>query len=173
MDGRERSTQLLADLLARSHDLAPVDLVAAVNEAARPYGFDDVVIYVTDYAQERLVPLPVSAEAAAQRDYAAAESVPIDGSVAGRAYTRLELVAADVRGRTRCYAPLLSGMERLGVLSAVVDSDRCDRTVLPDLASLVGQLLISKGLHSTTSSGRGGSHPCRSRRRCSGRCCRR
>jgi hypothetical protein len=122
-----------------------------------------VVIYVTDYAQERLVPLPVSAEAAAQRDYAAAESVPIDGSVAGRAYTRLELVAADVRGRTRCYAPLLSGMERLGVLSAVVDSDRCDRTVLPDLASLVGQLLISKGLHSTTSSGRGGSHPCRSR----------
>jgi serine phosphatase RsbU (regulator of sigma subunit) len=142
------SSGLLADLMRRSHVLAPVDLVAAASEAARPYGFDDIVIYVTDYAQERLVPLPATGAVAASRDYAAADSVPIDGSVAGRAYSRLELVEAELHGRARCFAPVVSGMERLGVLGAAVEGPGCDREVLADLAALVGQLLISKGLHS-------------------------
>jgi serine phosphatase RsbU (regulator of sigma subunit) len=43
---------------------------------------------------------------------------------------------------------VLSGTERPGVLEAAADGTSVERELLEDLASLVAQLLISKGLHS-------------------------
>ena len=148
MSSPQPCAELVADVLRRSHRLAPIDLVACVNEVALPYGLQDLVVYVIDYAQTRLVPLPATSVEAAEQEYAAAESVAVDGSMPGRAYTRMELVEADLRGRQRMLVPLLSGMERLGVLEAVAKDPHVGRELLPDLASVVAQLLITKGRHS-------------------------
>jgi serine phosphatase RsbU (regulator of sigma subunit) len=144
----QQAADLLADVLRRSHRLAPIDLVDGLNAAALPYGLEDVVIYVTDYSQTRLVPLPATSLEAAEQEYAAADSMAVDGSVAGRAYARMELVESDLRGRPRMFVPLVSGMERLGVLEAVAKDPVAARQLLPDLASLVAQLLLTKGRHS-------------------------
>ena len=142
------AAELLADVLRRSHRLAPIDLVACVSEVVQPYGLDDVVVYVTDYSQTRLVPLPATSGEATEQEYAAAESVAVDGSIPGRAYTRMELVEADLRGRPRMLVPLLCGMERVGVLEAVAKDPHVGRELLPDLASVVALLLLTKGRHS-------------------------
>jgi hypothetical protein len=139
---------LVTGLLRRSHLLAPVDLAPAVADAAADAGLDEVVLYVTDYGQERLVPLTVSAADAALREHPARTAVAIDGSLPGRAFCRGEVVEAELRGRHRIFVPVLCGMERLGVLEAAVDGTSAQRALLEDVASLVAQLLISKGLHS-------------------------
>jgi hypothetical protein len=50
--------RLLGHLLEASHDLAPDGLVAAVTQAGRARDADDVAIYLVDYEQTLLVPLP-------------------------------------------------------------------------------------------------------------------
>jgi serine phosphatase RsbU (regulator of sigma subunit) len=133
---------LLADLLRRSRLAAPSDLAALILEEAQALGLGDAVVYVTDYGQERLVPLPSA-------DYpVGARPVAIDGSLPGRAYTRLQIVETDVGGQPRTFVPLLAGMERLGVLELVGSGAAQLPDTVRDLASLVAQLLISKGLHS-------------------------
>jgi serine phosphatase RsbU (regulator of sigma subunit) len=136
---------LLADLLRRSRLLAPGDLAALIREEAQCLGFGDAVVYVTDYGQERLVPLPPM-----PNDYPHHGGRPaaIDGSLAGRAYTRLQIVETDVGGQPRTFAPLLAGMERLGVLELIGPPAARSADTVRDLASLVALLLMSKGLHS-------------------------
>lgn len=87
-----------------------------------------------DYDQLSLVPLP-------GRGLLVEEPVPIDGSVAGRAFLGDELVEEEVAGGARIYVPLLDGTDRVGVLGFTSDScDEDDRRLakrfdveLPDL----------------------------------------
>jgi serine phosphatase RsbU (regulator of sigma subunit) len=135
---------LLADLLRRSRLVAPSDLAGLILEEARALGLGDAVVYVTDYGQARLVPLPPT-----PADYPSdTRPVAIDGSLPGRAYIRLQIVETDVGGQPRTFVPLLAGMERLGVLELVGPGAARLPDTVRDLASLVAQLLISKGLHS-------------------------
>jgi serine phosphatase RsbU (regulator of sigma subunit) len=134
----------LVSVLRRARLMAPADLASVVTEEAQAHGLTNVVIYVTDYGQERLVRLPSAADD--QAESATESSVAIDGSLPGRAYTRLDVVETDVGGRSRTFVPLLAGMERLGVLEAE-GTDHLTEDIR-DVASLVGQLIISKGLHS-------------------------
>jgi len=141
---------LLATLLQRSRLMAPADLAAILAEEAKSLGFSDVVIYLTDYGQERLVRLPSARPSAgsAAGESTTELSLPMDGSLAGRAYTRLALVETKLGGRSRTFVPLLAGMERLGVLEVATEEPNEVREDIRDLASLVGQLVVSKGLHS-------------------------
>jgi hypothetical protein len=50
--------RLLGHLLDASHDLAPDQIVAAVTRAGRALDAEDVAIYLVDYEQTLLVPLP-------------------------------------------------------------------------------------------------------------------
>jgi len=138
---------LLANLLRRSHLMSPADLPAMVKEEARGLGLEDVIIYVTDYSQERLVPLP-SSPTPMTSEPASTQAVAIEGSLPGRSFTRLQVVETDLNDRPRTFVPLLAGLERLGVLEVAGAEARRSPQTVRDLASLVAQLLISKGLHS-------------------------
>ncbi len=139
-----RAGMLYAEFLRRTH-LSTPDAVAAIaaEEFERVDG-RDCVLYLADYEEARLVPLPVPGRP--ERP-----SVSIEGSVAGRSYSTSELVMTpgDEPGRRKLWMPLLDGTDRLGVLEVSVPapdgqvdaqlSATCER-----FAHLVAMMIISK-----------------------------
>ncbi len=112
--GAPATTAVRADPEA-STDIAPSDLAAFVAERARGIGGSAAVVYLVDYALANLMPLP----GAAALDRA---PLPIDGTVAGRAFTSGEAVIAD-GGATasRIWAPVHDGALRLGVVEVMFE----------------------------------------------------
>lgn len=104
----------LVGLLDRSRMAPPERLPAIAAAAAEALGFE-LVIYLADEDQRRLVPLPLAGAAAA-------EGLAVDSSLAGRAYRAVEVVPVDANppSAPRLYVPLLDGMERLGVLDVAL-----------------------------------------------------
>jgi hypothetical protein len=128
---------LLGHLLDASHDLAPDELVAAVARAGQALDAEDVVIYLVDYEQTVLVPLP---------DGTDRTLLEIDATLAGRAFTAIAIQEADTESGRRLWLPLLDGAERLGVLGLTLPSvDDALRARCSWLATLVAELLITKG----------------------------
>ena len=105
--------RLLGHLLEASHDLAPDQLVAAVTRAGKAVDAEDVAIYLVDYEQTRLVPLPDGTDRA---------PLEIDTTLAGRAYAAIAVQEADTGAGRRLWLPLLDGAERLGVLGLTLPS---------------------------------------------------
>jgi serine phosphatase RsbU (regulator of sigma subunit) len=134
--------RLLGQLLDASHDLAPDELVAAVTQAGQAVDADDVAIYLVDYEQTLLVPLP---------DGTNRTPLEIDATLAGRAFAAIAVQEADTGAGRRLWLPLLDGAERLGVLGLTLPSidDRL-RKRCSWLATLVAELLLSKGQYTDT-----------------------
>jgi hypothetical protein len=133
----DRGLALLGLLLDTSHDLAPDELVAAVARAGQALDAEDVVIYLVDYEQTVLVPLP---------DGTDRTPLEIDATLAGRAFTAIAIQEADTESGRRLWLPLLDGAERLGVLGLILPSvDDALRARCSWLATLVAELLITKG----------------------------
>ena len=109
--------RVTAELLRRSHVMRPADLTGALTQAARPLGVSAAQIYLVDLQQRQLAPLP---DGAAQ----GADTLPVDSTLAGRAYQTLTIMSAPVRDGTgenyQVWIPLVDGTERLGVLSLTV-----------------------------------------------------
>lgn len=101
----------LRALLSSAQLLAPDRLASAVAETARLLGARHAVIYLADYEQLQLHPLPGPGVPARQE-------LSVDGSVAGLAFRRVQVLADPGRGagRQRLWLPLLHGVTRLGVL---------------------------------------------------------
>jgi hypothetical protein len=128
---------LLGHLLDASHDLAPDELVAAVARAGQALDAEDVVIYLVDYEQTVLVPLP---------DGTDRTLLEIDATLAGRAFAAITVQETDTESGRRLWLPLLDGAERLGVLGLTLPSvDDALRARCSWLATLVAELLITKG----------------------------
>ena len=130
-------------LLRASHDLPAARVGTVVAEHAALLGAVEAVVYLADYAQHTL--LPMAGEGVAER-----QEITIDGSTAGRAFRRVDLVRSPVSGGpTRLWLPLLDGAERIGVLELVVHGE-------PDgfeeeartFASLVAELVVSRDAYS-------------------------
>jgi Stage II sporulation protein E (SpoIIE) len=133
---RDPGLGLLGDLLEASHDLAPDEVVAAVARAGHALDAEDVAIYLVDYEQTLLVPLP---------DGIDRPPLEIDATLAGRAFVAIVVQEADVRQGRRVWLPLLDGAERLGVLGLTLPSvDDALRVQCKWLATLVAELLMSK-----------------------------
>jgi hypothetical protein len=138
----EPGLALLGHLLEASHDLAPDELVAAVARAGQAVDAGDVAIYLVDYEQTMLVPLP---------DGADRTPLEIDTTLAGRAFAAIAVQEADAGSRRRLWLPLLDGAERLGVLGLTLpDVDDALRLHCTWLATLVAELLMSKGQYTDT-----------------------
>jgi hypothetical protein len=140
--------RMTAELLRRSHLMPPVDLTGAVAEAARPLGVSAAQIYLADLQQRHLAPLPSGAGQGA-------DTLPIDSTMAGRAYQSLNITSAPVRGGAeenyQVWIPLVDGTERLGVLSlTVADASEAMLARYRTLASLVGIMVIAKVSYSDT-----------------------
>ena len=137
-------THPLASLLRATHLLAPDALAATVAERARELGTSATVLYLADYEQATLIPVPGAG--VPER-----EDVPIEGTMAGRAFRRVEIVDSTVDdGTHRVWVPLLDGVERLGVaeldLPAAPDADL--RAAMHDFVTLVAELVVTNDAYS-------------------------
>jgi Stage II sporulation protein E (SpoIIE) len=129
--------EVLGHLLEASHDLAPDHLVAAARQAGKALDGEDVAIYLADYEQVMLVPLP---------DGTDRTPLVIDTTLAGRAFTAIAVQEADTESGRRLWLPLLDGAERLGVLGLTLPSvDDALRARCSWLATLLAELLMTKG----------------------------
>jgi hypothetical protein len=124
----------LVTLLERA-ELAPPDRLPAVAEAAgRALGVR-ITVYLVDFDQRYLHPVPAHD--------AAPEPLRVDTTMAGRAFRQVRTQRSSAGGRPRLWVPLLDGVERLGVLEVEVS----DAAALqdPDLAVQCGWVSMLLG----------------------------
>jgi hypothetical protein len=133
----------LRSLLHASHLLAPHDLASTVAAHARSMGARETVIYLVDYEQATLVPLPGAGVPERQE-------LAIEATMAGRAFRRVEVVDSSATGGShRLWLPLLDGVERLGVVELVLPAEP-DAELEEDfraLISLVAELVVVHGAY--------------------------
>jgi Stage II sporulation protein E (SpoIIE) len=140
--------RMLAELLSRSHLMRPGEVGNAVTRAAFPLGVTGVRIYLVDLQQRQLALLSPG-------EGQGADALPIDSTLAGRAYRTVTIQWAPVRGADResyqVWIPLVDGTARLGVMcltAADVSEAMLDR--YRALASLVGLMVEAKTRYSDT-----------------------
>jgi hypothetical protein len=136
---------MLTELLRRTHLGAPSDLAAVVADPVRRIGAQDVVLYLIDYEQRTLIPLP-----GLHRANRAPLSVA--GTIAGRAFSSTSILrsSSDEGGGHRLWLPLLDGTERLGVMSMSFDEAAVsERTVMAceRYAHLIAMLIVTKSAY--------------------------
>ena len=139
--------RVLADLLNRSHLMRPDDITAALTQAARPLGVSAARIYLADLQQRQLAPLPAADGGGGP--------LPVDSTLAGRAYQTVTIQSAPARGdggpRYQVWVPLVDGTERLGALSlTVADASEAMLDQYRALASLVAIMVMAKASYSDT-----------------------
>src|SRR3954451_9763608 len=130
----------LVSLLRASHLLAPDDLASMVAAHARSLGARETVIYLADYEQATLLPLPGAG--VPQR-----QELAIEATMAGRAFRRVEVVTSSTTGSShRLWGPLIDGVERLGVVELVLPAEPTPdlQQDLLALISLVAELVVTK-----------------------------
>ena len=139
------SLESLRQLLRQSHQSRPEDLPDMIMQAAPMLDADTLVIYVVDHHQRVLVPL--LGGSAPQR-----ETLTIDGTLAGRAFSTVISARNDQAGGTHLWMPLLDGSERLGVLEVLAARPLSDQAVddCAAVASLLAEMLVTRGLYSDT-----------------------
>src|SRR3712207_4098748 len=136
-------TEPLRSLLHAGHLLAPDDLAASVASQARMLGAREAVLYLADYEQAALLPLPGVGVPERQE-------LPIEGAMAGRAFRRVEVVSGSAGRAVRMWLPLLDGVERLGVVELTLPStpDEEHEKRLKAFMSLVAELVVAKDAYS-------------------------
>lgn len=123
------------DALRSLHDLAPTAVVDTVARLAQSAGAVDVVIYLVDFEQEILLPVP---ERGTHVDLPVGEAVATTS--AGRAFVGRALVSEARHGTHRVWVPILEGTDCTGVLAlSVVDPlDEAARRRCEELGLLAG-----------------------------------
>jgi serine phosphatase RsbU (regulator of sigma subunit) len=130
-------TDPLSSLLRAAHLVSPSNLAATVAGHGRAMGIAETVLYLADYEQVTLLPLP--GEGVPER-----QELLIEGTLAGRSFRRIEVLTTSADHGTRLWVPLLNGVERLGVAELTVDStpDQEVEARIRALISLVAELLV-------------------------------
>ncbi len=135
---RNRGAREVTNLVQASHLVVPDDVPALVVEHARGLGADDAALYLVDYEQRVLAPVP-------NRDGPDRDEVPIDTTLAGWCYRTLEIQRTTGEdGRGRMWVPVLDGVERLGVLELVFGKDEPDIDEVRVFAGLVAEVVMTK-----------------------------
>lgn len=146
--------QVIADLLRRSHLMRPDDVTRTLAAVARPLGVSGAQIYLADLQEHELA----AVGAWASQD---AETLPINSTLAGRAYQTVTIMSAPLRGAAgedpadresyQVWIPLVDGTERLGVLNLTVAS--VSNAMLDHyrgLAALIAVMVMAKASYSDT-----------------------
>lgn len=134
----------LRSLLRASHQLPADRLGTSVVEHAALLGARSAVVYLADYEQHHLVPLPGDGvpDRAPQ---------PVDASAAGLAFRSVEVVRSPLHdGTATLWLPLLDGAERAGVLELGYPEEpsSADEENARSLASLVAELTVTRDSYS-------------------------
>jgi sigma-B regulation protein RsbU (phosphoserine phosphatase) len=125
-------------LLSGSRQAAPEDLPALITQAGKFLGADDMIVHLVDYDQVQLIPLTAL-------DAPSPDTMPVDGTLAGRAFTLSEVHEGATEVGFRLWIPLLDGTERLGVLEVRTSGTAAGelRRGCEHVAVLVSALLVS------------------------------
>ena len=143
----ERVLSVLRGLLRSAHLAGADDLPVLVAAAGGQLTAERAVLYLVDYDQLELVPLHPPAGPAA-----AAATVPIEGTLAGRSFTDVrQHTGTTSNDRRAVWTPVVDGSERLGVLlldfAADVEVDDELRAACRDVADLVAELVVTRSLY--------------------------
>lgn len=112
------------------------DIVAA---AASRIGATDVIVYLVDFAQETLEPLPNRSTHAGLPS-----SEPVSSSIAGRAFLHQRAVTAERDGEVRVWVPVVEASDRTGVLCLTIPhADEAVIAMCEDLGLLTGYLIAA------------------------------
>jgi hypothetical protein len=128
------ATEAVRWLQAAASNTGPDDLATLVLRTAPAVGATEIAVYLADYSQSALVPLPAPG--------LNREILSIETTLAGRAFASLEAQGAP-DSPDRLWVPLLDGCERLGVLELVGTTERTE-AVGPELAACVAQLVKTR-----------------------------
>ncbi len=137
---------MFQEVLRRAHLSAPEDLGRVMAEEARRIGVDSLVVYVVDYEQRALVPVPAP-------DLKDGAPLSIQGTVAGRSFATTQIldVENDAGTGRRLWIPLLDGTERIGVLRLTVGgSDRVPESLVAACeryAHFIALMVVSKSAY--------------------------
>jgi serine phosphatase RsbU (regulator of sigma subunit) len=131
-------------LLRASHVGGPDELPAMVTAAGEQLGASLSVLYLVDYEQQSLEPMM------APGDPRPAESVDVDATLAGRAFTGVAQQLADADDIRTVWTPVLDGTDRLGVLQlqfpgVVVDDELL--SACQDVAGLIAELVMTRSVY--------------------------
>lgn len=139
-DAPNPSPEAFAGLIAAWHLASPDEVPRLITEQAGQLGARAATIYLIDYDQAQLKPVPGPGEEPRQ-------PLGVEGTLPGRAFRMIEVVRTAGGDQHGLWLPLLDGTERLGVLEVVTDTpvDQDRVASLKDLATLVSELIITKG----------------------------
>ncbi|HEY0399607.1 MAG TPA: PP2C family protein-serine/threonine phosphatase [Acidimicrobiia bacterium] len=131
------SSEPVRDLLADAQFVVPDEVPGLVSEHARRLGALDAAIFLVDYEQRFLTPLPrpLGPDRLA---------VAVEGTLAGRAFSTLNLQWNG--DGTLLWVPMVEGNERLGVIGFELDGPRPDDALEPliKLTAHAAELLVTK-----------------------------
>jgi stage II sporulation SpoE-like protein len=128
----------VARLVDASHLAVPDDVPALLAEFGGSMGAEDVALYLVDYEQRVLVPVPGAS--GTERS-----EMVIDATLAGRCYRTLDIQqTAPDEDHRRLWVPVLDGVERLGVLELTFGAVDPDLDEVRAFAGVVGELVVTK-----------------------------
>ena len=127
----------VASLLHESRGHAPDELGRFLSESVGRFGMRDLTVFVSDFEQRTLVPLPGSPD---QHPFA------MDTTPGGQAFTTATQIAQPLDGAVRLWSVVVDGAARLGVMSTTIDeADDAARSLANSLAGVVAALLVTRG----------------------------
>src|SRR4051794_34113481 len=143
--GAPDACSALRGLLRASHVGGPDELPAMVAAAGEHLDANLSVLYVIDYEQQSLEPLIAPGE------LRPVESVDVDATLAGRAFTLVAQQVAEADDGRTVWTPVLDGTDRLGVLQLQFPSSvQVDDELLSscqDAAALIAELVMTRSLY--------------------------
>jgi len=123
----------------RAAQAAPQSVPDVMRRAAAGLGASDVVVYVLDFAQSTLEPLP---DRGAHAEVP--QSEPVATSMAGRAFVDGTTIVAPRGAGKRIWVPIIEGSDRTGVLGLTVPDATADILVAgEELGLLAGHLIAT------------------------------
>jgi serine phosphatase RsbU (regulator of sigma subunit) len=139
------ASDVLAAALEASHMLPADRLGDLLGQAGLAIGATDVSMWVIDYGQSSLVPLPGDDGALSSGSNMALD---VASTTAGRVFARAEPIESDEPDPHR-WVPLVDGTERLGVLRFAFAGPLSveNRRAADALAALAGELVVGKREH--------------------------
>jgi serine phosphatase RsbU (regulator of sigma subunit) len=133
--------RLLGSLVDRAHQMPPHMIAPLIEQEIAIIGGRDVEVLLQDYDQMTLVPLSGGR-------LLVGAPLPIDESLAGRAFQTDSAIERPQSDGVRVFVPLLDGTDRVGVLAFTLDKvDAQDRRLSRRLAGLVADMLITKSMY--------------------------
>jgi len=123
----------------RAAQSAPQSVPDVMRRVAAALGATDVVVYVVDFAQTTLEPLP---DRGAHAEVP--QSEPVATSMAGRAFVDGAVAVAPRGDSSRIWAPIVEGSDRTGVLGLTVPDATDDLLAASEeLGLLAGHLIAT------------------------------